>query len=97
MATRRVFVQACSLIALYPAHGRCAPQRLSETDPLAVAVGFVHDASKVDRAKYPGHAAGQRCSQCKSYRGKPAENSGGCVRFGGKLVAGAGWCSLFEA
>jgi len=66
---------------------------VDESDPLAVALGYKEDTTKVDSAKYPNHAASQQCSNCKQFQGKPADRSGGCTLFGGKDVAAKGWCS----
>lgn len=72
-----------------------AQATLSETDPQAVALGYKTDASKVDAAKYPQHQASQECGNCMHYQGKPADASGPCVIFGGKLVHKQGWCSAW--
>jgi hypothetical protein len=41
--------------------------RLDEKDPQAVALGYVHDAGKVDTKKFPKYAAGQVCANCGLY------------------------------
>jgi hypothetical protein len=43
--------------------------RLSEADPKAQAVGYVEDASKVDKAKFSSYAAGQTCANCSLFQG----------------------------
>jgi hypothetical protein len=53
------------------------------------------DATKVDKAKQPKYAAGQQCSNCSLFQGKPADAAGGCPLFAGKQVAGKGWCSAY--
>ena len=72
-----------------------AQAMVSEADPQATALGYKTDASKVDKAKYPKHATGQKCDNCALYQGKPGSNAGGCSLFGAKLVAGSGWCSAY--
>ncbi len=66
-----------------------------ETDPSAKALAYVADATKTDKTKYPKYAAGQMCSNCTLYTGKPADAAGGCGIFPGKQVAGKGWCSAY--
>jgi hypothetical protein len=70
--------------------------RLSETDPRAQAVGYVEDASKIDKAKFPGYAAGQTCATCSLFQGSSMDAYGGCTIFGDKQVAARGWCSSYS-
>ncbi|NKJ50185.1 High potential iron-sulfur protein [Burkholderia sp. SG-MS1] len=70
--------------------------RLGETDPKAQAVGYVEDASKVDKAKFPGFAAGQTCANCSLFQGAATDAYGGCTLFGDKQVAARGWCSSYS-
>ena len=44
---------------------------------------------------YKTYAAGQVCSNCALYQGKPTDAAGGCPLFAGKQVAGKGWCSAY--
>ena len=68
---------------------------VDENSPQAKALGYVADAKKVDPKKYPRYAAGQVCSNCALYQGKPADKAGGCSLFPAKQVAGPGWCSAW--
>ena len=68
---------------------------LSEADPAAKAVGYVEDASKVDKARYPTYVAGQTCKGCSLFQGSATDAWGGCQLFGNKLVAGSGWCTSY--
>ena len=68
---------------------------VSEADAQAKSLGYVADATKTDKAKYPKYAAGQACSNCALYQGKAADAAGGCGIFPGKQVAGKGWCSAY--
>ncbi len=68
---------------------------LKDEDPTAVALGYKTDGTKTDTKKYPKYAAGQICSNCALYQGKPADAAGGCPLFAGKQVAGKGWCSAY--
>ena len=66
---------------------------VSASDPTAMALGYVPDATKADKKKYPSYVAGQRCGVCVLFDGKAADTTGGCPLFPGKRVAAAGWCS----
>jgi hypothetical protein len=68
---------------------------LSETDPMALALGFKADATKADKAKFPNYAAGQMCGACQLYVGKPGDATGPCSLFQNKLVPAKGWCSAW--
>ncbi len=72
-----------------------AQAALSENDPQSVALGYVSDATKADTKKYPKYAAGQVCSNCALYQGKPGDAGGNCPLFAGKQVAAKGWCSAW--
>ena len=63
------------------------------TEPTAVALGYVTDASKADSAKFKTYAAGQACSNCALFGGKAGDASGSCPLFAGRAVAAKGWCS----
>ncbi|MEO7709359.1 MAG: high-potential iron-sulfur protein [Caldimonas sp.] len=68
---------------------------LSEADPQAVALGYKADNTKVDKAKYPQHAATQMCNGCNFFQGKPTDAMAPCQLFAGKQVAGKGWCTAW--
>lgn len=69
--------------------------QLAETDPTAVALGYKHDATKVDAKKFPSHKPGQNCAGCKLIQGKDGDAWRPCSIFPGKTVAAAGWCAAF--
>ena len=96
MTSRRRF------IALVPVLGAAALARaqapaplVDPKDPQAAALGYVADASKADKAKYPKYAAGQACSSCALFQGKAGEAAGPCPLYAGKSVAAKGWCSAW--
>jgi hypothetical protein len=93
--TRRVFLITAAATSASLAGVARAQAKLDEKDPQAVALGYVADATKVDTKKYPKYAAGQLCSNCALYQGKPADAVAGCPLFAGKVVAGKGWCSAW--
>lgn len=74
---------------------RAADEKVSESDPTAKSLGYVEDATRVDKARFPAYAAGQRCGTCSLFQGKSGDAWGGCVLFGAKLVASGGWCSSY--
>ena len=95
MTTRRRFVLTIPAAALALVAARAASAqavKLEETDPTAVALGYRHDASKVDAKKFPAFAADHNCANCQLYQGKAGEAWGACGAVGGKLVSTKGWC-----
>jgi hypothetical protein len=68
---------------------------LSEADPMAQALGYRADATKVDKAKFPQYAAGQNCSTCSLYAGTGGAPSGPCPIYAGKSVSATGWCASY--
>jgi hypothetical protein len=97
--SRRAFVvtvvAGTSALAASRVSAQAAAPKLEESDPQAVALGYKADATKVDKAKYPQHAATQACNGCNFYQGKPTDAMAPCQLFAGKQVAGKGWCSAF--
>ncbi|MEO6408669.1 MAG: high-potential iron-sulfur protein, partial [Burkholderiaceae bacterium] len=74
-SNRRTFmfqVAAAGAGALATGH-TLAQTKLEENDPQAVALGYKHDSTKVDKAKYPKHEATQKCNNCQLFQGKPAD------------------------
>ncbi len=80
-------------VAPSPASGGMA--RLSEDDPQAKSLGYVHEATAVDSARQPRYKAGQVCSNCALYQAKAGEEWGGCSIFPGRLVKASGWCNVY--
>ena len=68
----------------------------SETDPMATALGYKHDATKADKKKYPQlnkpEAATQRCDNCNFYT-KENGSWGKCQLIQSGLVNSKGWCA----
>jgi len=97
--SRRAFVMTViggsTALAASRVAAQAAAPVLSETDPQAVALGYKADNTKVDKAKYPQHAATQMCSGCNFFQGKPTDAMAPCQLFAGKQVAGKGWCSAW--
>ncbi len=98
MTIRRRFIFALPAVALALATGRNASAqaaKLEETDAQAVALGYRHDAAKVDAKKFPTYQAGHNCANCQLFLGKPADALGACGAVGGKLVNAKGWCVVW--
>ena len=95
MTTRRNFIKmipaTCLGMAAAPS-AFAAPATVSETDPTAVALGY---KANVKSVKSPKFVAGQACKNCNSYQGKATDAKAVCPLFGGKLVAGNGWCTAW--
>ena len=99
MTTRRSFIQ---ILPLAGALALCAkgamaadPTAVDPKDPQAAALGYVTDATKADKVKFPKYAAGQACNGCQLYQGKAGDANGGCAIFAGKKVSAKAWCSAF--
>jgi hypothetical protein len=98
MTSRRRFIQIVPVAGAALLGARTAVAQadmVGEKDPQAVALGYVADATKADKAKYKQYAAGQTCANCALYQGKATDATGGCPLFGTKKVAGKGWCSAW--
>jgi len=78
-----------------------AADAVTESDPLAQAMGYKADASTVDTAKFPKRAgeagAKQFCHNCALYSGDADSASGPCSIFQNKLVSSNGWCNAWVA
>jgi hypothetical protein len=104
--SRRNFLKGVALAVPAGAAGLQAKEakasdlpQLDETDPAAVALLYVHDASKVDTSN-PMAArfeAGQNCANCAQILGEEGAEWRPCGIFPGKAVAAAGWCSVWAA
>ncbi|MFK8042682.1 high-potential iron-sulfur protein, partial [Congregibacter sp.] len=66
-----------------------AMAQLDENGPQAAGLGYRHDATTVENARY---SAGQQCSNCVLFQGGDSE-WGGCPLFTGSQVKATGWCS----
>ena len=97
MSNRREFIAKISFFsaAMMAGTAMAAAPMLAETDPTAKGLGYVADATKTDKVKFPKYAAGQACSNCALDQGKATDAAGACALFTGKQVAGKGWCSAY--
>jgi hypothetical protein len=96
MTSRRQVIQiipfaSTALLAYHPAFA-ADPPMVDEKDPQAVALGYVADAARADKAKFKTYAEGQNCTVCQLYQGKAGAAAGPCTLFAGKQVSSKGWC-----
>ncbi len=97
---RRVLKLGLGALFLLPVAGRTiAPERLSESEPAARALGYRHDADEVDVVRFPKRAgpegATQLCANCRFLEGAPGKDWRPCSIFGGRLVHARGWCNTW--
>jgi len=69
--------------------------KLDPESPQAKGLGYHHDSSQVDAAKWPAWQEGRLCSDCQLYQGGPDAQWGPCSIFPGKNVNADGWCSAW--
>jgi hypothetical protein len=79
-----------ALSASVKAHAQA--NRIDENTPAATALGYKHDASKIDRKKYPNYSAEKNCANCALYQGKATDPWANCAAVAGKQVNAKGWC-----
>lgn len=95
---RRGFLRLGGIAVIAAAAGpgvAFAQARVEESDAQAQALGYRHDTTKVDKAKFPKHSAEQNCANCQLFQAKAGDAWGGCAIFPGKQVAAKGWCSAW--
>jgi High potential iron-sulfur protein len=101
MSSRRKFLHlipaAGAALAGADVFAQGSAPMVDEKDPQAVSLGYVADAKRVDKAKFPKYAPPQRCAVCQFYQGAATLPTAPCTIFGGKRVAGPGWCSAYVA
>lgn len=84
---------AVVLVSALPRHARADDlPHLAPSDATAQTLGYVEDATKADKAKFPNYAAGDTCANCNFFQGAVAA-WGPCQLFPGKAVNAKGWCS----
>ncbi len=93
MTTRRQFMMTVvpAVAALSAVSSvRAADAHADEKDPGAAALGYKHDATKVDAKKYATYKAGSVCGNCQFYQGKPTDAWAACPLLGGKQANAKG-------
>jgi hypothetical protein len=98
---RRTFIQlsaaaatGCLMVPARRAEAQDLPH-LEESDPMAQAMKYTHDASTVDASAKPNPAENQLCSTCALIQGEDGAEWRPCQIFPGKLINAKGWCSVW--
>ena len=86
---------ALALLASHRAQAQAALPHLDESDPTAAALGYRHDTTAVDAAKYPNHKPEQTCANCNLAQAAQADGWMPCTIFPGKAVNPKGWCAAW--
>ena len=98
---RRKFIQlsAAAAAGCFMADSRKAVAqdlpRLEESDPMAQAMKYTHDASTVPAEARTKPDEVQTCENCALIQGNDGDEWRPCQIFPGKAVAAAGWCSVW--
>ncbi len=87
-------IAALPLRAAHAAPAQNLPH-LSPAEPLAQSLGYVNDASRANRTRFPTYKTGERCEKCRFYKGTSGQAWGPCQIFVGKSVNAHGWCVSF--
>ena len=66
-----------------------------ESDPVASALGYQSDVTKVDKKKYPQYKKGQACASCALYTAQ-GTGWGKCQLIQNGLVNAHGWCGSYS-
>jgi hypothetical protein len=88
-----VAAPASGLIMAGPASAQDLP-KLALTDPLAVGLQYVEDATT---SSAPNYKAGQECDNCLQIQGNEGDTFRPCAIVPGKSVSAKGWCSVWVA
>jgi hypothetical protein len=102
--SRRAVVSAASAVlglcltrGASAAEPAAAANKVNEKDSMAVALGYVADAKRVDTKTSPTYQPGSNCSGCSWYHGKAGDPAGGpCSFFPGRSVDANGWCRMWS-
>lgn len=98
---RRQFIQLSAVAAagcmMRPGQEAMAQDmpKVEESEAMAQAMKYVHDASGVDASTRANPATDQTCANCALVQGADGEAWRPCQIFPGKLVNSAGWCSVW--
>ena len=98
---RRQFIQLSAVAAagtlLRPGQEAQAQDmpKVEESDAMAQAMKYTHDATAVDSTTRANPAPEQTCANCALVQGEDGADWRPCQIFPGKVVAAAGWCSVW--
>jgi hypothetical protein len=74
-----------------------ALEPLAESSSQAIALGYVSEASKLDRAKSPTYSVGQACGTCVLARPHQEPSQLRCALVPLNTVSRTGWCKAWVA
>ena len=95
---RRALLKLGAAATVAACAGNAAAQgapHVDEKDPQAEALGYKHDATKVDSKKFANYQPGQTCATCLQFQAKGKEEWAPCTIFPGKQVNAKGWCTAW--
>ncbi len=96
MTQRRTFIRIVPFLGLLALSARDAlGAMVDDKGAQAVALGYVADSTRIDRATHPKFATGQACGNCQLFQGKEKDASGACPLFAGNSVSAKGWCNAY--
>ena len=72
-----------------------AMPKVEESDSMAQAMKYTHDASNIDSTTRANPAPEQTCANCALVQGEDGADWRPCQIFPGKVVAAGGWCSVW--
>jgi hypothetical protein len=90
-----ILVAASSLVSGFAIAQKPSQNLVLDSDPSAIALGYVSDVKKIDTNKYPQYALGQNCAAFTLFQGTAKDADAPCLAFGGKAVSSKGWCSAW--
>ena len=98
MNRRQLLGRAAAIPVLAVGGGRIfaaeAPPKVTEDDPMAVALSYVHDAAASPK-RTTDEQKTQFCDNCIHYAESAEDGWGTCAVLPGKLVAAKGWCMVW--
>ena len=98
MNRRQLLGRAAAIPVLAVGGGRIfaaeAPPKVTEDDPMAVALSYVHDAAASPK-RTTDEQKTQFCDNCIHYAETAEDGWGTCAVLPGKLVAAKGWCMVW--
>lgn len=97
-SNRRIFmmqVVAASTAIAGSTAASAAIKQVDENEPKAVSLGYRHDSTKVDKAKFPKHSPDQKCNNCIAFLGKASDPWAECDLITDRMVSNGGWCSSY--
>jgi anaerobic selenocysteine-containing dehydrogenase len=88
-------VPVAASLAPSVARAQAGLPHIEESDATASALGYRHDSTQVDAAKFPNHKAEQVCGSCNLGQAAQADGWLPCSIFPGKAVNPKGWCAAW--